>query len=100
VRAVGEPPSLPDLVDRRRPQAGVGQVAPATLKAPVPDPLCNGHTYHDWFSIRALANNRYVSVERGYTGNYADMLRARATAIGEWERFDFLVDACEYNCST
>lgn len=41
-------------------------------------------------SIYALANNRYVSTEKEYTGNRNGMLRARATAIGTWERFQIV----------
>lgn len=41
-------------------------------------------------SIYALANNRYVSAEKEYTGNRKGMLRARATAIGTWERFQIV----------
>ncbi|WP_144069958.1 fascin domain-containing protein [Nonomuraea indica] len=41
----------------------------------------------DTFTLRSLANNRYVSVEMNYTGSYKYMLRARATTVGPWERF-------------
>jgi hypothetical protein len=37
--------------------------------------------------IYANANGRYVSTERGYGGDSANMLRARATAIGPWELY-------------
>ena len=43
-------------------------------------------------AIRSLANKpnvyaKYVSAEFGYSGTLRGMLRARATAIGPWERF-------------
>jgi uncharacterized protein DUF2599 len=40
------------------------------------------------FAIRA-PNGRYVTAEINYTGSDNGMLRARATAIGSWERFRF-----------
>jgi len=39
------------------------------------------------FTLKSLANNRYVSVEMNYTGKYKYMLRARSTSVGPWERF-------------
>jgi len=39
------------------------------------------------FTLKSLANNRYVSVEMNYTGSYKYMLRARSTTVGPWERF-------------
>jgi hypothetical protein len=38
-------------------------------------------------TIFSLANNLYVSAELGYGGGDYAMLRARASAIGPWERF-------------
>jgi hypothetical protein len=47
-------------------------------------------SYND--SILSTENLDYVSAELGYTGaNYA-MLRARATTIGPWEKFDICDD--------
>jgi hypothetical protein len=40
------------------------------------------------FAIRSHANNRFVSAELGYTGANYGLLRARATTVGAWERFD------------
>ena len=37
--------------------------------------------------IRSKANGRYVSAELGYTGSSYGMLRARATTVGAWERY-------------
>lgn len=37
-------------------------------------------------SIKA-ANGLYVSAEIGYTGSYYGMLRARASTVGPWEKF-------------
>jgi hypothetical protein len=37
--------------------------------------------------IRSNANGRYVSAELGYGGSYYATLRARATAVGPWERY-------------
>lgn len=38
-------------------------------------------------SIYAFANGRYVSAESAYSGSLNGMLRARATAVQSWERF-------------
>lgn len=43
-------------------------------------------------SIRSAANNDWVSAELGGTGDTYARLRARATAIGPWEIFDFCDD--------
>src|SRR5579859_2547054 len=43
----------------------------------------------------ANANSDYVSAELGYTGASYGMLRARATTIGPWEKFDFCYDATQ-----
>jgi hypothetical protein len=39
-------------------------------------------------TFRSRANGRYVSAELGYGGGNYAMLRARARAIGPWERYD------------
>jgi hypothetical protein len=39
-------------------------------------------------ALYSEANHRYVSAELGKTGSDYGMLRARATAIGPWERFE------------
>lgn len=39
-------------------------------------------------SLRSQANGKYVSAELGYTGDQNGMLRARADALGPWEKFD------------
>lgn len=39
-------------------------------------------------AFQSTANSRYVSAELGYTGGNYAMLRARATSIGPWEKFD------------
>jgi hypothetical protein len=41
-------------------------------------------------SIYALANGRYVSAEAAYSGSRNGMLRARATAVQGWERFQIV----------
>ena len=38
-------------------------------------------------AIWAYGNDRWVSAELGFNGFYYAMLRARATAIGSWERY-------------
>jgi hypothetical protein len=45
---------------------------------------------HDGW-LRSDANHKYVSVELGYgtTSPYRGMLRARASSVGPWERFEF-----------
>jgi len=46
----------------------------------------DSRTGEDINALKSEANNRYVSVEFFYGGDYNRMLRARATAIGPWER--------------
>ena len=41
-------------------------------------------------SIYALANGRFVSTENAYSGSSKGMLRARATAVQSWERFQIV----------
>jgi len=38
-------------------------------------------------TLRNVANSRYVSMEKNYTGRDQYMLRARASQVGGWERF-------------
>jgi hypothetical protein len=39
------------------------------------------------FVLRDTANNKFVSAELSYTGDYYGMLRARSTSVGPWESF-------------
>jgi hypothetical protein len=41
-------------------------------------------------SLSFTANGRYVSAEMAYTGDNSVMLRARASVVGPWERFNLL----------
>ena len=43
--------------------------------------------YDGW--LRSNANGKYVSVEMSYGGVDKYMLRARASTVGPWERFEF-----------
>jgi hypothetical protein len=43
-------------------------------------------------TIYSVANGKYVSTEMGETGPYKYMLRARATKIGPWEKYDICFD--------
>jgi hypothetical protein len=43
--------------------------------------------YDGW--LRSDANGKYVSVEMAYGGVDKYMLRARASTVGSWERFEF-----------
>src|SRR4051794_36847824 len=38
--------------------------------------------------LRSRANARYVSAELGYAGSSYGLLRARATKVGPWEKFE------------
>lgn len=69
--------------------AGQAAPAPARLRAAFP-----GDTFscHDQLSLLSNANEDYVSAELGYTGASYGMLRARATTVGPWEKFDFCDD--------
>ncbi len=61
-----------------------GTRLPARLRAAAP---ADAVSCYDQQSIESAQNLDWVSAELGYTGaNYA-MLRARATAIGPWEKF-------------
>jgi hypothetical protein len=54
---------------------------------------------HD-IALYSEANHRYVSAELGYTGSDYGMLRARATSIGPWERFEICyASASNFNFS-
>ncbi|MFF0558035.1 hypothetical protein [Streptomyces sp. NPDC004266] len=46
------------------------------------------HTDDKGFSttLRSEANGNYVTTERGYTGTYQNLLRARGTTVGDWEK--------------
>ncbi|MFE2015832.1 hypothetical protein [Streptomyces sp. NPDC059491] len=37
-------------------------------------------------TLRSEGNGNYVTTERGYTGTYRNLLRARGTTVGEWEK--------------
>jgi hypothetical protein len=39
------------------------------------------------YTLRSYQNGKYVSHEAMYTGDTANVLRARADAPGEWEGF-------------
>ncbi|MBM7786017.1 endonuclease/exonuclease/phosphatase family protein [Tenggerimyces flavus] len=39
------------------------------------------------FSIKSLANGKFVTVEANYPGAYQGLLRARSDSVGAWERF-------------
>jgi hypothetical protein len=73
------------------PARAAGQVAPAQgpLRAAFP---ADTFTCFDQQSLDSNANGDYVSAELGYTGASYGMLRARATTIGPWEKFDFCHD--------
>ncbi|GDY32848.1 fascin domain-containing protein [Gandjariella thermophila] len=49
--------------------------------------VCSNNVY-----ITSRANGRIVSAELGYSGNNYAMLRARATAVGPWERYTICTD--------
>ncbi|MFF0427213.1 hypothetical protein ACFYUJ_22705 [Streptomyces sp. NPDC004520] len=46
------------------------------------------HTDDKGFSttLRSEANGNYVTTERGYTGTYQNLLRARGATVGDWEK--------------
>lgn len=64
--------------------------------APVPPPSpARGESFaFEWdeadqtYAIKSLANNRYVAVEKNFTGQAQNTLRARSTTAGGWERFE------------
>ena len=59
-------------------------------------PLCVGPGQR-LVSIRSTWSNRFVSAELGYGGADYGMLRARATSVGDWERFRLIGD-CNSSC--
>src|SRR5437899_1906957 len=89
--ATARPSSLPAA--RATPAAHIGRAPapqPAGLRAAA---LADTVNCYDQQSIESAQNLDWVSAELGYTGaNYA-MLRARATAIGPWEKFDLCYDS-------
>ena len=42
------------------------------------------------YTIRSLRYSRYVSTELGYGGVRHNMLRARASSVGPWEKYFIL----------
>ncbi|TDC79719.1 fascin domain-containing protein [Streptomyces hainanensis] len=44
------------------------------------------------FAIQSRANGLYVAVEKNFTGDRQNMLRARSESIGGWERFELYQD--------
>jgi hypothetical protein len=72
--------------------AGPAAVAQARLRAAFP---ADTFTCYDQQSLDANANADYVSAELGYTGADYGMLRARATTVGPWEKFDFCYDSTQ-----
>jgi surface antigen len=50
------------------------------------------------YTIKSLANGRYVSAELGYTGGSYGMLRARATSAQGWEKFT-IEGNCDSGCA-
>ena len=83
------PPPASRAVASARP---AGQAAPARLRAAFP---ADTISCFDQQSLAANANSDYVSAELGYTGASYGMLRARATTIGPWEKFDFCHDVTQ-----
>jgi hypothetical protein len=82
------PPAAHLAVTPARP---AGQAAPATARLRAAFPA-DTFTCFDQQSLDANANGDYVSAELGYTGASYGMLRARATTVGPWEKFDFCDD--------
>ena len=85
------PPAGHGSVTPARP-AGPAAAVPARLKAAFP---ADTFTCYDQQSLAANANSDYVSAELGYTGADYAMLRARATTVGPWEKFDFCYDSTQ-----
>jgi hypothetical protein len=50
-----------------------------------------------YWTIQSQANGLYVSAELGYAANEYAMLRARASIVGPWERYN--VVSCGFGCS-
>ncbi len=83
-----------------RPLASGENAAAINLEGDSPCPTAPSYNYADplpWLAarpapgstvtIRSLANGKYVSAELGYTGGAYGILRARASAVGGWEKF-------------
>jgi len=79
---------LPSLRLARPPQPGTG--LDARLRAAAPDDTV---ACYDQQSIMSQENLDWVSAELGYTGSNYAMLRARATTIGPWEKYDLCYDS-------
>jgi len=63
----------------------IGLSSPSpTRKTSGADPL---NCYDGW--LQSVANNKYVSAELHYEGAGYGELRARASTVGSWERFEF-----------
>ncbi|WP_190125489.1 hypothetical protein [Streptomyces inusitatus] len=41
-------------------------------------------------TLRSEANGNYVTTERGYTGSHRNLLRARGTTVGGWEKLQLV----------
>jgi hypothetical protein len=85
------PPAGRSALTPARP-AGLAAAAPARLRAAFP---ADTFSCYNQQSLVSNANADYVSAELGYTGASYGMLRARATTIGPWEKFDFCYDATQ-----
>jgi hypothetical protein len=65
--------------------------------SPAGNPTCSAPVPSGWLCMGSIAlqsndSGHYVSVELGQTGATYAVLRARATQIGPWERFDRLYE--------
>src|SRR6266498_3316638 len=73
-------------IRRRLAQALVALVAAAAL-VPITAPAASAvTTCNNWSWIISFGNSRYTSAELGSGGDHG-MLRARATSVGNWEKF-------------
>ena len=72
--------------------AGPRAAVPARLRAAAPS---DTFTCYDQQSLLSAANSDYVSAEIDDTGADYGMLRARATTVGPWEKFDFCYDVTQ-----
>lgn len=61
-------------------------------QVPLWQPISNDGPWCNSNALKSAANSKYVSAELDYTGSNYAMLRARATAIGGWEKFKFIGD--------
>jgi hypothetical protein len=57
------------------------------VAGPVTPAHASAFCYDGW--LKSGANGKYVTAELQYTGGDYAMLRARATSVGSWERFEF-----------